>query len=149
MGCLDLGVVVLALMAWRIWREVKKAAPYKTKGSRLREPFARQYADYELETFSVRYLTRLPEKRPSLLSLFPLRRANFAVLFVELQRASTIRSFISSMLRPSGQIVNHLVTNAPLASIRKEPRRATPSSGCSIPLRFLDFAFDVSNHPRI
>lgn len=39
-GALIFGVVVLALMAWRIWREVKKAAAYKTKKARVCEPFA-------------------------------------------------------------------------------------------------------------
>ena len=44
--------------------------------------------------------------------------------------ASTMRS-ISSMLRPSGRSLTTWWRTRPSSSIRKEPRKATPASGCS------------------
>lgn len=100
-GALIVGVLVLALMAWRIWREVKKAAPYKTKrlaSASLLPNVRRLQAGYVLgQVFSDAF-------RRSGHTFFPFSHCAGQTSPCSSWNcsASTIRS-ISSMLRPSGR----------------------------------------------
>ena len=92
-GVLIAGVMVLAGMAWRIWREVKRrrSISHKTRVfAGFRKP-CRLQAGYVLrQVFSY----AVWGSRHTFFTFFPLRRAHFTVLFVELERVNHAQHFV-------------------------------------------------------